>query len=362
MNRSEDFHQPSTRREFLRKSGILGGGALLGSLGISVEASQKAVADSRSPHLVRFGWTDLRVSRLCQGTAFRQVTREGDDPNAQTILRRCLDLGVNFFDTSNAYGFGGAEIALGKAIKGSRDKVVVCSKVSNYVKPQGAASPEKQPYSGPMIIREAEGSLKRLGTDYLDLYLIHNTSEGTPPEEVAEAMHNLVKSGKIRYWGLSNHTDAQVNEFLKVNKKPGKARLAGLQDYYNIIAGERREFMDKKLFPLIRRGKLGLMAFSPLAEGRLAPGRPVESGSPLETVVKALDQVAQELGTTRPQVCIAWVLTRPEVTSVLAGAERPEHVEDNVKGSRLTLPPSSLKKLNDAGEMYTRQTINKKMK
>ena len=176
MNRSKELNQAATRREFLTTSGQLAGGAILGSFGIAAPTSLGAAPDPPSPKRVRFGWTDLRVSRLCQGTAFRQVTREGDDPNAQVILRRCIDLGVNFFDTSNAYGWGGSEIALGKAIKGSRSKLVVCSKVSNYIKPSGSSSPEKQLYSRPMIIREAEGSLKRLGTDYLDLYLIHNQS------------------------------------------------------------------------------------------------------------------------------------------------------------------------------------------
>jgi aryl-alcohol dehydrogenase-like predicted oxidoreductase len=288
------------------------------------------------------------------------VSREGDDPNAQIILRRCLELGINFFDTSNAYGWGGSEIALGKAVKGARDKVVICSKVSNYLKAEGASTAQKQPYNRSMITREAESSLKRLATDYLDLYLIHNTSEGTPPEEIAETMNSLVKSGKIRYWGLSNHTDSQVADFLRVSRGSGKTPLAGLEDYYNIVAGERREFMDHKLFPLIRQGRLGLMAFSPLAEGRLAPGRPVESGSPLQEVIKALDEVAKELGVTRPQVCIAWVLTRREVTSVLAGAERPDHVEDNFKGTQLTLPKDAVRKLDAASDSYTRQDKTQK--
>jgi len=349
----------ATRRAFLKKSGTVAGGAYLSSFAKTVQASLKRAADVPSAQLARFGWTDLRVSRLCQGTAFRQVTREGDDPNAQVILRRCLDLGINFFDTSNAYGWGGSEIALGRAIKGSRDKVVICTKVSNYLKPEGSSTPGKQLYSRAMIMREAEGSLKRLGTDYVDLYLIHNTSEGTPPEEIADAMHALVKSGKIRYWGLSNQSDERVAELLKIGASSGRTRLAALEDYYNIVAGQRRDFMEKKLFPLIRRGKLGLMAFSPLAEGRLAPGRPVETGSALEAVVKVLDQVAKELGATRPQVCVAWVLTRPEVTSVLAGAERPEHVEDNVKGSSLILPLDSLKRLNDASDTYTKGETGK---
>jgi aryl-alcohol dehydrogenase-like predicted oxidoreductase len=359
MHDSRGHKQVGTRREFLVASGKLAAGAVAGWLGIEAPTLLEASVPSQVPKKVPFGWTKLRVSRLCQGTAFRQVTREGDDPNAQIILRRALELGVNFFDTSNAYGWGGSEIALGKALKGARSKVVICSKVSNYLKPQGSAPAQKQPYSRPMIVREAEGSLKRLGTDYLDLYLIHNSSEGTPPEEIVEAMHQLVQSGKIRYWGLSNHSDRQVAEFLKLSSSSKKTRMAGLEDYYNIVAGERLEAMDRKMFPLIRQARLGLMAYSPLGEGRLAPGRNVESGSALEAVIKALDGAALELGATRPQVCIAWVLARAEVTSVLAGAERPEHVEDNLKGTLLKLPSAVLKKLNDAGDEYARRAPRK---
>jgi aryl-alcohol dehydrogenase-like predicted oxidoreductase len=107
------------------------------------------------------------------------------------------------------------------------------------------------------------------------------------------------------------------------------------------------------MFPLIRKGRLGLMAFSPIGEGRLAPGRQAEKGSPLEAMTQELDRVAKELGATRPQVCVAWVLTHREVTSVLAGAERPEHVDDNLKGTQLVLPAEALKALNAASDQYT---------
>lgn len=310
-----------------------------------------AVAQAaKKDHLVRFGRTDLYVSRLCQGTAFRKVSRDANDPGAQTILHRCLDLGINFFDSSNAYGWGGSEAALGKAIAGRRDQVIIATKISPIQKPEGSAPSASTPLSRDYVLTEVEGSLRRLKTDHIDLYLYHNPDNTTPSEVLAESMDSLVRSGKIRYWGASNFSLAQIGEFIGLGKRKGKAPIAGLEDYYNIIAGTRRDFMENELFPLIRRGKLGLMAFSPLAEGRLAPGRPVDPGKPWAPVVEALDSVARDLGATRPQVCIAWMLAHKEVTSVLAGAEEPKHVEDNLRGTQLVLPPDALKTLNAASD------------
>jgi aryl-alcohol dehydrogenase-like predicted oxidoreductase len=304
--------------------------------------------------LVRFGNTDLFVSRLCQGTAFRKVTREADDPNAQIILHRAMDIGVNFFDSSNAYGWGGAEMALGKAIKGRRDKVVICTKVSPNLKPKPGEKSQTVALTRDFIFREAEGSLKRLGTDYIDLYLFHSPDRITPAEQLADSMDALVRSGKVRYWGASNFDMPMVAEFGQLSKRNGKAPIAGLEDYYNVIAAERGDFMEQQLFPLIRQYHLGLMAFSPIAEGRLAPDRPADPNAPWAGVVKALDDVAKELGATRPQVSVAWVISHPEVTSVLAGAEKPEHVEDNFKGTQLVLPSGARRILNAAAAAMPR--------
>ena len=153
---------------------------------------------------------------------------------------------------------------------------------------------------------------------------------------------------------MSNHLARQVGELIELGKREGKSPIAGLEDYYNLVAAERKDFMVEELFPLIRQGNLGLLAFSPLGEGRLAPGREVPEGSPLTGPIEALDAVANELGVTRPQVCVAWVLSHPEVTSVLAGAEKPEHVSDNFAGTRITLPEEALQRLNAAAAAYTK--------
>jgi aryl-alcohol dehydrogenase-like predicted oxidoreductase len=353
------------RRDFLKTCGTAAGGVLLGNLAGCESAPPTPPAVERPSHLVRFGHTDLYVSRLCQGTAFRKVSRKADDPEGLSILRHCIDIGVNFFDSSEAYGWGGSETVLGKAMAGRRDQVVVCTKAAPVDGPES----ERLVFTRDVLFRKAEGSLKRLGTDYIDLYLLHSPDERTPStdansppadvptaehmEQLADSLDELVKAGKIRYWGVSNHLARQVGELIELGKREDKSPIAGLEDYYNLVAADRADFMVQELFPLIRQGNLGLLAFSPLGEGRLAPGRDIPEGSPLQGPIEALDSVADQLGVTRPQVCVAWVLSHPEVTSVLAGAEKPEHVSDNFAGTRITLPEEALQRLNAASAAYT---------
>ena len=337
------------RRRFLSTlSGAFVGTAASGWL--TAWPSARLLNPSRPSHLVRFAHTDLYVSRLCQGTAFRQLQRSPDDPRGERILRHCIDIGINFFDSSNTYGAGGSEKILGKAIVGRRDQVVVCTKVAIKVPPENSLV-----LSRDYVLREVEGSLKRLGTDYVDLYLYHTPDNVTPLEELAETMNVLVRSGKIRYWGTSNFIPRDVAGFVEICRRNELVPATALEDGYSIAFGDRKEMMKNEMFPIIRRANLGLMAFSPLGGGTLAPGRPVENGSPLEKVIRALDQVAKELGATRPQVCVAWVLSHPEVTCVIAGAEKPEHVDDNFQGTRLVLSPDAMAVLNGASDTYTRE-------
>lgn len=351
---------PSTggsRRAFLKQFGLrvcgtVAGAAVLGDL---TGCSHFGSRDENS-RLVPFGNTDLRVSRLCQGTAFRKVSREGNDPEGQRILRHAIDIGVNFFDTAEAYGWGGSEKALGNAIRGKRNQLVIATKAAVSDGPESG----KSAFTLERLTRKVEGSLQRLGTQHIDIYLLHDEDGVTPAADIAESMDTLVRAGKIRYWGVSNHSAKLVSELIDIGNKGGTVPIAGLEDYYNIVAADRAVFMDDEMFPLIHRGKLGLMAFSPLGEGRLAPGRSVEAGSPVEKVIEALDHVAKELGATRPQVCVAWVLTRPEVTSVLAGAEKPEHVSDNFKGTELVIPDAALEILDAASAAYTKAMLRQR--
>ena len=359
------------RRSFLRILGATAGVTTLGDL-VGAKGTPPETG-SRSSHLVRFGNTDLWVSRLCQGTAFRtHLSQKGDSVEAHNLLRYCIDIGINFFDTAEAYGSGQSEIALGKGVEGRRNEVIIATKA--YQNFQG----QRGTFSKEILMKKAEGSLKRLGTDYIDLYLLHGPDEKTPSyyddmpsrevstkrhmEEIADAMDALVQSGKIRYWGVSNHLPRQVDELIEISNQVSKAPIAGLEDYYTIIAADRRALMVDGLFPLIRKGNLGLMGFSPLGEGRLVPGRKVEDESALMDVVTVLDEVAYELGVTRPQVCVGWVAAHPEVTTVLAGAEKPEHVEENFKGTEVAMPGDVMEKLNSAADAYTariaRETID----
>ena len=318
--------------------------------------------EQRAPR-VRFGNTDLYVSRLCQGTAFRHLPRTRDQPLGQQVLRHCLEQGVNFFDSAVAYGWGGSEAALGRAIRGHRDRVVVCTKVVPSHPPvhEGDA-PRRARFTRDFLFRQAASSLRRLGTDYLDLYLLHQPDTGTPAEEIVGAMDALVRSGKIRYWGASNHSAAQVREFVALSTQSGRAPIAGLEEYYTIAGatlsdtGQHRvQQLEREMFPVVQEAGLGLLAYSPLDTGHLAPGRTVEPGSPLASLVQVLDEVASGLRASRAAVCVAWVLTHPEVTSVLAGAESPAHVDENLAGTRLTLPADALAALNAASAAYRQE-------
>ena len=321
-------------------------------------------ANSNTGRRVRFGQTDLQVSRLCQGTAFRHLPR-ADDPRGEQVLRHCLERGVNFFDSAIAYGWGGAETLLGKTIAGCRDQVVICTKVpASYAPKEEGGSGERAHFTRDYLFEQAEGSLERLGTDYLDLYLLHQPDHFTPAAEIVGSMDELVQTGKIRYWGVSNHSGAQVSEYVELEKTTDTAPVAGTEDYYN-IAGESRNpqgesrmlKLEQEVFPVLRHAGLGLLAFSPMDTGNLAPGQPVEPGSPLEDLIEVLDQVAGELGVARATVCTAWVLTHPEVSSVLAGSESPEHVDHNLAGTELELPEPALETLNAANAQYRERQI-----
>lgn len=308
---------------------------------------------------LRFGQTDLWVSPLCQGTAFRTLPR-ADGPEARRVLAHALDIGINFFDSSNAYGWGGAEEALGKALAGRRDQAVICTKVAAFGPPEGEGGQSQPiPFARANLFAQAEASLKRLGTDYIDLYLLHQPDHLTPAAAIAQSMAALVESGKVRYWGVSNHLAAQLNEYLDLNSP---VPPVGIEEYYN-VAGEhldqkgrsRVARLEAEVLPLLRQSGLGLLAFSPLDTGFLDPGRAIATGSPLAGLAAVLDQVAADLGLTRTQVCIAWVCSRPEVSCVLAGAESSAQLEENWQGAQRTLPSETLALIEAARQMYRQQ-------
>lgn len=336
------------RRELLKAGAALVGGVFVGGLsGCNLIGRGSDGSEDR----VRYGHTDLYVSRLCQGTAFREMGPTGrskENELGRRIIQHAIDIGINFFDTAEAYGWGGAEELLGVAIEGKRDQVVISTKIPET---DGLTAP-KAPFTHERIFEHCDASLRRLGTDYIDIYSLHGEDGVTPPEDIVESMSALVKAGKIRYWGVSNHEPKQIAPMIAKGLEAGQVPLASLQDYYNIAAGDRGTFAEKELFPMIRAGNLGIMAFSPLAEGRLM--RPIEEGNPLGKVRDALDEVAGEIGATRAQVCVAWSLSHPEITTVLAGAEKVEHVTDNYGGTKIQLPPVAQQRLDFASAEYAK--------
>ncbi len=339
------------RRDFIARTGVIASSIWLNASHGGSFLAQELDSDG-SGHRVRFGSTDLLVSRLCQGTAFAHGSADREQP-AQDVFRRCLDIGINFFDSSNMYGWGNSEIALGKAIKGyPRDRLVICTKVWPGTRSTGFFSRRKaiQPAA---VTREfateaLEGSLGRLGTDYVDLYMLHAQDQSTALENLVETMDSLVRAGKVRYWGVSNHTGEQVKELVHLCQSRRKAQISGTQDPYNLIHRKAESY----LFPQLREAGIGLMAYSPLAGGQLAAGKDAMPDSAVSRVLAELDHVASDLQVSRTQVAIAWALSRPEVTSVIAGSRKIEHVDENFAGAHLELPVDAIRSLNAASESF----------
>jgi aryl-alcohol dehydrogenase-like predicted oxidoreductase len=306
--------------------------------------------------LVRFGDTDLAVTRLCQGTAFRTLARDETDRRAESVLRHCLDRGVRFFDSSNAYGWGGSERLLGAALRGRRDEVVICTKVSPHPPPEAATTGPRR-FTGAFLQQELEGSLRRLQTERIDLFLLHSPDGVTPADELCTAMQGLLEGGAVRHWGLSNHGATQVEAILRAARELGTTPPVGVEEYYNIAGTalseggrSRVRQMGRDLLPLARRESLGVLAFGPLDGGALAPGRSPEEGSALAPLLQTIDDAARQLGVSRAVVCVAWVLARPGVSVVLGGAESPAHVDETIEGATLVLPTEIDARLSAAHE------------
>jgi len=312
---------------------------------------------------VLLGRTDLRVTRYCQGTAFRHLGRHADDPMAETVLRHVLDAGVNFFDSAHAYGWGGSEQLLGKVLEGMRDDVVICTKVPPSLKPvKENEAGSTATFTLSYLTNQLDAGLKRLRTDYIDLYLLHQPDRVTSAEAICVSMDRLVQSGKIRYWGVSNHEAGEVEACLAAARRAGTNPPAVTEDYYT-IAGyaltkesntSRVRKLENELFPVLREHGLGLIAFSPMDAGRLAPTNTAEPGSPLAVLHQGLDEAADALSVTRAQICVAWVLAHSEVTSVLAGPESCEHVDEMLTAVAISLPDEMRKNLDAAGSRYSR--------
>ena len=289
---------------------------------------------------VRLGRAGVKVSRLCLGTAFRGYWHgHTDEATAIRTVETALDLGCNFLDCANFYFQGRCEELLGKAIKGKRDDLVITTKVWSQI----GDGPNDRGLSRFAIMREIERSLKRLNTDYVDIYLLHNWDPDTELDETLRAFDDLVRQGKVRYVGACNFTTAQVVEALWMADRGRLDPLFTLQNQYNLL---HRWQIEPELLPLCRQYGLGMMTYSPLAVGLLS-GRfrrgqkpPTDSAwqddarfaaamsEQAERIVQKLTEIGRAQDKTPAQVAVAWILANEDVTAPIIGPDRPEHVEE----------------------------------
>jgi aryl-alcohol dehydrogenase-like predicted oxidoreductase len=296
---------------------------------------------------VNLGRSGVKVSRLCLGTMmFGGATVEEESIR---IIHRALDAGINFLDTANVYNAGESEVITGRAIRDRRDQVVLATKAKN---PMGEG-PNDQGLSRVHLIRECENSLRRLGTDSIDLYYLHAPDWSTPLDESLRALDDLVQQGKVRYIACSNFYAYQVALMLGMAEARNLERIACIQPLYNLVNRDA----EVELFPLCREQGIGVAVYSPLARGVLTgkyrPGGDYPEGSRAARGDKRLHQtelkeesfvVAQQLaptaerhGCTLSQFALAWTLANPVVTSAIVGPRTMEQLEDNLGALDVTL-------------------------
>jgi aryl-alcohol dehydrogenase-like predicted oxidoreductase len=309
---------------------------------------------------VKLGRTGMDVSRLCLGCMSYGDPGKGahawslSEEDSRPFIRKAVELGINFFDTANVYSAGSSEEIVGRALKefARRDEIVLATKVFNrmHAGPNGAGLSRKA------ILSEIDKSLKRLGTDYVDLYQIHRFDKHTPIEETLDALNDVVRAGKARYIGASSMYAWQFGKMLATSEKHGWARFVTMQNYLNLLYREE----EREMLPLCLAEGIGLMPWSPLARGRLTrPWGTATSRSETDQfggtlyanteeadrrVVEAVGQVAEKRGVPRAQVALAWVLQKP-MTTPIVGATKPQHLDDAVGALELRLNAEEIAQL-----------------
>ena len=301
------------------------------------------------------GNSGLKVSRVALGCGLRG---QNEPEEFTKLIHKAIDLGINFIDCANVYGLsdnreraGTSETILGQAIKGKRDDLIITSKVSSPIGTQNG--PNDQGTSRYHILREAEKSLKRLNTDHIDIYLIHQFHSSTPYDESLRAMEILIQQGKIRYVGVCNYQAWQVVQSLRMQDTLNAAPLVTIQNPYSLL----NRGLEKEMFPMLRETGIGMMAYSPLAAGLLTgtAAQPVvartKSNQDLNNLIektrKPLLKISQETGYTIPQIAIAWILSKPEVSAVITGSDTQQQVEENVASLKAEIPPETLETLDE---------------
>ncbi|HZB49755.1 MAG TPA: aldo/keto reductase [Mycobacteriales bacterium] len=302
---------------------------------------------------VKLGSTGLDVSRICLGCMSYGDPARGthewslDEEASRPFFRRAIEAGITFFDTANVYSLGSSEEITGRALAefARRDEVVIATKVFSRMRP----GPNGAGLSRKVIMTEIDASLRRLGTDHVDLYQIHRFDRRTPVEETMEALHDVVKAGKARYLGASSMWAWQFAKLQHTAERNGWTRFVAMQDHYNLLQREE----EREMLPLCRDQGVGVIPWSPLARGRLtrepdattarsetdAFGRTLYSatGSSDRAIIEAVGKVAAARRVSRAQVALAWVLGRPGVTAPIVGATGPHHLDDAVAAVGLEL-------------------------
>jgi 1-deoxyxylulose-5-phosphate synthase len=310
---------------------------------------------------VNLGSTGLQVSKLCLGCMTFGEPKRGDHPwtlpeePSRSIIRQAVDVGINFFDTANAYSDGTSEEIVGRALTdfARRDEVVIATKVFFPM----TKAPNGGGLSRKAIFSAIDASLRRLGTDYVDLYQIHRWDYKTPLEETLEALHDVVKAGKARYLGASSMYAWQFSKALHLAREHGWTRFVSMQDHYNLLYREE----EREMMPLCADAGIGVLPWSPLARGRLTREWNVETpriqsdeyGGKLYTsaidsdrrIVGEVAAIAAARGVPRAQVALAWVAQHAVVTAPIVGASKPHHLDDAVAALSLNLTASEMQQL-----------------
>ncbi|SHN25311.1 aldo/keto reductase [Cryptosporangium aurantiacum] len=312
----------------------------------------------------RLGNTGLEVSRISLGCMTYGDPNRGNhtwtlpEDESRPFIQKALERGINFFDTANVYSDGSSEEIVGRALRdfANRDEIVLATKVHGRMHkgPNGAGLSRKT------ILAEIDNSLRRLGTDYVDLYQIHRFDPRTPIEETAEALHDVVKAGKARYIGASSMWAWQFAKYLHTAEKHGWTRFVSMQNHYNLLNREE----EREMLPLCLDAGIGVIPWSPLARGRLTRDPDVTTARSANdgfgrslydateaadrAVIDAVARVSAERGVPRAQVALAWVLARPGVTAPIIGASKPTHIDDAVAAVDLDLSAEELEALEKA--------------
>lgn len=312
---------------------------------------------------VNVGTAGVKVSRLALGLGLRG---QSDEKEAERLILKAFDGGVNLFDCANVYGLmddrayaGRSEMILGRALKGRRDDVVITSKVCSPVGP----GPNDHGGSRYHVLREVERSLRRLDTDRIDVYLLHVFDGATPLEEQLRALDDLVRQGKVRYGGVCNYQAWQVCRALWVQERINAAPLITVQNPYSLL----NRSLEQEMFPLARALGLGVMAYAPLGTGLLsgayAPGEPPPAATlwgrrgadrlqqtlsgQAADVLAVVRDVAERSGATAAQVALRWVLSRPEITVAISGADTDAQIDENLRAVDLQIAPEDVARLEE---------------